>query len=1703
MLGSPVPPSDRMTEVCPCSRVAGSRTAWHGRARVSGGSLTAFLAIAALLPFSSPASAQIAIQGNLRIQQVQINPNGVVADIAAPNEETESLGQFPYDRALANTFDRCQRLLNQKNYADGLEGIDVLLGQEKDTALKPVKGNEKFRSLKREALLLIGSLPPEGLEAYRLQFGATADKAFRTALEWGDPEQLTTVVRRYFHTPAGYQAALLLARHHLDHGRPLAAAQLLQSLCDAVPARQMIGPQMLSLTALSWHRAGHTERGAELLASVFKEAPQSQLTLAGKTIPSTTKLADLTAWLQQTIGAVPTKTLAAAQQWAMFRGHPSRNATMSGGSPLLNARWQTNVVNDPQMGLQLHQDRRNYLNEGIPTIPALQALAIDRYVLFRTPSASKPVIAVDFESGKESWSVGQTSLSTAMGNYNRNDSNGNQLLSERAWTNLNYGGLSSDGARVFFIEDIPGSSSNSAMTNQQRMMRARGWGGWNGEGNGITQPPNRLFACDIASQGKLQWVVGGTDSEMEPKLASATFLGPPLPLNGQLYIMAEIKQAITLVVLDGATGKLQWQQELLLLDEQTQANFVHWRRISGVSPSYAEGLLLCPTSTGDLIAVDITQRTLAWIFQQKSVSINSHQWQNGPLMQVLQSGNPMAPGSYWNEETAVVSGGNVIFTSPESDKMYCLDLMTGNQKWEQPRQQNLYVGGIADNRVILVGRRSVSSLRLDDKSSAWPSTLQLPNGSVPSGRGFISQDFYFLPVSTGEVLKIDLRDGLVKARSRSSNGSIPGNLICYRGNVLSMSVDRLEKYAQADLLKAQAEELLAKNPADWRGLSWRGEIALDEGRLDAAIADLRQASQTLAKLPANDVDLAAAGEISNGIFRTRGMLFSALKQHIALDYKQHRALLPELESLIGNDDDRAGWLRLVATGSQQEGKFTEALEQYLALSDLKSSSTELEDIDLQYQVRREAWIQSRLQELWTNLNASERGEWDEHLAERWKMVTALPPKAATPAVRRYVSLFGFHPSANAARERLLALLGSEAPLESEALLRHLEQTGEAELQRRSLARLASLYQASERDQAAAKYYTLLRDKYGDEICLEGQTGRQWYDSVPGNTDVGQILRGKTAWPQGAVEEVKSPTRSNPNENNNQPQFANIEITGAAGGPLEGHQLLFDQNNSMLLLRDGNGRTEIRINLQNHWQFNVTAPGVTATAHDHLLLLNLGWRMVAFDLLSMSKKSNSSQLTQLWTYDFADHNILMTQQNHHGAISQQDSKNNWGIWRRRLVNQMNNQLFGSAAFSGTRGIAVVRQREVSLLDPATGLPIWSRRGMPEDTEILADEQHLVLVPRNGQEPVILRAADGSLVQVKHSLPARDVTLAAQGTKLIFTENAGEKTRLGFCDAVTGKRTILGEYPLSQRNGAKADVIDNAIAVVSPGEKVETAKFEIFDLADGRRTLNTVFPHVGGIQEIRVQRMPEQYLLFVNTGSRGRGNPRMIFQAAFHDGTPLHNLWTGTLHAFDCETGVALWPVGATLNQHALLTTQPMELPVLTFVRAAQDPKRRNNGQQLLSVLCLDKRTGRMIYQKDDLNGQAHGFDISGDVTNKQIRLSFPNNNNDSMQHVTLAWTDRPRSPEPPFQDDLADFAAQGGNSKSSTAFKSLFRAWGKSSSEQPNENPFDLPMPAPAPDEEELKEALDPLAPAAEPAADPFAPAVPLPRLVPAPDPFGR
>ena len=115
--------------------------------------------------------------------------------------------------------------------------------------------------------------------------------------------------------------------------------------------------------------------------------------------------------------------------------------------------------------------------------------------------------------------------------------------------------------------------------------------------------------------------------------------------------------------------------------------------------------------------------------------------------------------------------------------------------------------------------RTVQAVRLADGERAWPGDMELPAGSLPSGRGFYSGNYYYLPLNSAEVAKINLDTGTIEARARSRSGTIPGNLVCYQGSIISQSADYVDAYYQLDVLKKQIDVALEKQPDDPKALA--------------------------------------------------------------------------------------------------------------------------------------------------------------------------------------------------------------------------------------------------------------------------------------------------------------------------------------------------------------------------------------------------------------------------------------------------------------------------------------------------------------------------------------------------------------------------------------------------------------------------------------------------------------------------------------------------------------------------------------------------------------------------------------------------------------------------------------------------------------------------------------------------------------------
>ena len=81
-------------------------------------------------------------------------------------------------------------------------------------------------------------------------------------------------------------------------------------------------------------------------------------------------------------------------------------------------------------------------------------------------------------------------------------------------------------------------------------------------------------------------------------------------MQGQLYVLAEIKGEIRLLALEAATGDVLWSQQLASAEPDILQDPM--RRWSGASPSYADGILVCPTSAGAVVGVELATRSLLW-----------------------------------------------------------------------------------------------------------------------------------------------------------------------------------------------------------------------------------------------------------------------------------------------------------------------------------------------------------------------------------------------------------------------------------------------------------------------------------------------------------------------------------------------------------------------------------------------------------------------------------------------------------------------------------------------------------------------------------------------------------------------------------------------------------------------------------------------------------------------------------------------------------------------------------------------------------------------------------------------------------------------------------------------------------------------------------------------------------------------------------
>lgn len=787
-------------------------------------------------------------------------------------EAERSLAEGEESDAVVRLGDLLQR--DPQAFGDSdLAGQDFFLEIERADVSQRLVSD----SLLHRARRMLGELSPSAIETYELRYGPMARKLFQEAGATRDWRAVEMVRRKYFHTKAGYDASYILAQRELLGGHALAASLLLDDVVALPRAVEHLGD-----AALQMHAAARKIAGRD----------------AAELKPSDSSKVDAYATVDE---FKPSQS----NDYAMFGGGPARNGNTAGQMPLTNVRWELPTTSSPRQERALQTVASELATSGKLPPPSWTPLRVGDQLLMRT---TEMLVGVDYETGKRVWTYPWFSSSAekekAVFDTLDGDGGPGDLLSQRVWNDLPYGQVTSDGERVYMIDDLAEVEAAS----------------FNSIGLGGTRPAdnrtNTLIALELETEGKLRWRIGaGADDPSD--LSNAFFLGPPLPLDGRLYVMVELAGDVNLCCLDPVTGSELWRQQLVAV-ESGSVDRDPIRRVAGATPTYQEGLLICSTGAGAVVAIDLSDRMLRWglSFDRNTEMVRSISGRGTvEATQLMQR---------WYSGTAIAIDDTLLVTPIESDRLFGLDLLTGKRRFaEKSRVHMRYLAGARDGKFFVVGSKQMRAYDLESGRSVWTSPGDLVTaGQQISGVGVFGDGDYLLPTTSNQLIRVSLDNGTVLDR-RNTRYAL-GNLLAVDGNVVVQGITSLSVAYGEATLEPIVNKMLDRDPDDFEALVRKSELLIQHGQRREALEMLARAR---AMDPAND--------------EVHLLSVAAMLGELREDLDADSELVDTLDKLIERPAERAELLALRVRGALGHDEYEQATDQLVALSRLLTDNQTL------------------------------------------------------------------------------------------------------------------------------------------------------------------------------------------------------------------------------------------------------------------------------------------------------------------------------------------------------------------------------------------------------------------------------------------------------------------------------------------------------------------------------------------------------------------------------------------------------------------------------------------------------------------------------------------------------------------------------------------------------------------------------------------
>ncbi|MCZ2343681.1 MAG: PQQ-binding-like beta-propeller repeat protein [Bacteroidales bacterium] len=1499
---------------------------------------------------------------------------------------------------------------------------------------------KRYVSIKDQTNRLIGAFPAEGRQFYQLTFGPPADAALKAAIKAGyDPGMLAAVSQRYFHTDAGGQAALLIATLNLHKGNYVEAAYGFARLLARPGSEDLLTPLTLFKAAVAFKRApeGVSPR---LLGQVWerleRQFPRDGLLLGGKTYSLEELRQERDFPVEMLFGRV-------GDQYVTTRyGNAAHTGVGEGGTPFLSPSFVSRV-------LQLSddtapQDGRDWIKEAISkaisflnqtkskgqvALPGFFPVTAPNLILYRTyDGVYARVTKNGFVSRGRTLNAGDLFWMTPTkgGLYSliTNSSGAVKNEVEQWWRpfweqrtptlvfeNAQVGSLSHDGKLVYFIDDV-------AVPPPAQLFNPQFGGFPNPAGmapgttglRGMTEY-SRLVAVDMMT-GKLVWSLGGLATtkmteEEERKSTNtaeltdnAIFLGPPVPINGKLYVLYERDSYLRLACIDphklvggqvenskraDKYPELIWTQNLGRPNTPLHQDSL--RRIQPVYLTYADGVLVCPTNCGAVIAVDINARSLLWARGYGTADPQPKPI-NGRIRRVPVNPQQTLPQDRWRASAPIIADGKVIVTAYDSDQIQCLDLRTGNILWADAREKDdLMVGGVVSGTVVVVGKNTARGYALNGNGK--PIWKQLKIGT-PAGHGVATKDgLYYIPMlgdpdrpdsTQPQVWAIDAASGQVRSKTAFREKTIDyvdryepkdsrivlGNLVFHEGQLFSQSATRISAFPLIELKKREMDRLLAQNPNDPKGLTFRGELLLDDGKLQAAVADFKAAEkhnppEEIRRTIREKLYQAYTELLRNNFDAAEGILneYQALCE-IPIDTENEL----KRQELLDEQIRRKGlYLSLVARGREKQGRLVEAFDHYRAFASLGDNSQLFSIFDEPNGMTRpDVWARGRIDAMIRNAkDPATRKPLEDRVTSDWEAVRGAND---LKRLREFVQVFGpYFPSGREAQlllaEKLLLTNNDDDMRDAQIQLMQLWATAEDDQTiARAIEALARVMTRRGMLEDAVGLYAQLGTRYAEVVVRDGKTGAELY---------GELITDKRLLPY--LEPARGSTFSS----------YNVEFQlGNTGRPFQqqtftvrpdGDLLPFFARYRLTMEMNPNGGTEpwvLRVTDHVTGEDRCKFPGLSmilgrngfnqgppsyrvAQASGHLLLMNIGQFAYCFDL---------AEKRELWRYNLFGNNFQDPNQQPQVQPPQPGEDPNELVvsypdgWTLRL---------GRSAVIQPNYVCLVTRDGLVALDPYTKELLWQRTNVSTKAQVFGDARHLFLIETSaaGTTAKVLRAVDGSIVENVPdfaAMYASSARVGVWGRHILLSEGGDEKPRvLRLYDPLTGQDAWSKQYPpqaviitTDDRDWTGSLAPDGSFEVlhVNTGKLIFQGQIDAANLAEHTCNSEGKFD----ITEPYLLMDAERVYLFLN---RKLDRNRRNLQGNGFSMVKSHPV-NGAAYGFDRTTGKRLWFYDGPFENQLLILERFDELPVLIAAAPGVDEE---DHVMKYNVIVLDKR-GRL-------------------------------------------------------------------------------------------------------------------------------------------------